>query len=178
MSTNYYSWTFLVDADAPVPAPDAVRPLIQSVSAECRGVDIESRGDWCAWTLARMGRRAGSAALDFFEGGADETRVVDEDEQPWGVTLVRGDAVDSARSLVAALRRRAREDAAWFIPFFNDGRWDDAEILELIARPVIQDRDEGVGPGYCMATLAGLDDLLEDAQAQGKAVAHVRVLFE
>lgn len=178
MSTNYYSWTFLVDADAPVPAPDAVRPLIQSVSAECRGVDIESRGDWCAWTLARMGRRAGSAALDFFEGGAVETRVVDEDEQPWGVTLVRGGAVDSARSLVAALRRRAREDAAWFIPFFNDGRWDDAEILELIARPVIQDRDEGVGPGYCMATLAGLDDLLEDAQAQGKAVAHVRVLFE
>jgi hypothetical protein len=178
MSTNHYSWTFLVDADAPVPAPDAVRPLIQSVSAGCLGVDIESRGDWCAWTLARMGRRAGSTALDFLEGGTGETRVVDEDDQPWGVTLLRGGAIDSARSLVEALRRRAREDAAWFIPFFNDSRWDDAEILELIARPRFGRGDEGVGPGYCMATLAGLDDLMKDAQAQGKAVAHVRLLVE
>jgi hypothetical protein len=178
MSTNYYSWTFPVDANAPTPAAAAVRPLIRSVSAECLGVDIESRGDWCACTLARMGRRAGSTALDFLEGGSDETRVIDEDDQPWGVTVIRGGAVESARSLVEALRRRAREDAAWFIPFFNDGRWEDPEILELIASPVIQRRDEGVGPGYCMATLAQLDILLHEAAAQGKAIAHVRLLFE
>lgn len=178
MSTNYYSWTFMVDAQARVPAPAAVRPLIQSVSGECLGVDIVSRGDWCAWTLVKMARRAGSAALDFLEGTAEEARVVDEDEQPWGVTMLRTSAVESARVVVDALRLRTREDAAWFIPFFKDGRWTDAEILALIAKPEVASRDEGVGPGYCMATLNGLADLLRDAEAQGKAIAHVRLLFE
>jgi len=178
VSTNYYSWTFMVDADAPVPGPDSVRPLIQSVSAECLGVDIVSRGDWCAWTLVKMARRAGSTALDFLEGSADETRVVDEDGQPWGVTMLRTSAIESARALVEALRRRTREDAAWFVPFFNEGRWNESEILALVARPEVASRDEGVGPGYCVTTLNELGDRLQDAATQGKAVAHVRLLFE
>jgi len=178
MSTNYYSWTFMVDAQAQVPAPDAVRPLIQSVSAECRGVDIVSRGDWCAWTLVKMARRADSAALDFLEGTAEETRVVDDDDQPWGVTMLRTSAIEPARAVIEALRRRMREDAAWFIPFFNDSRWNDSEILALIARPEVESRDEGVGPGYCVGVLNELAGLLRDAQAEGKAIAHVRLLLE
>jgi hypothetical protein len=176
MSTNFFSWTFPIDAAAPEPAPGEVDALIGKVSGDCLGVDIVSRGDWFAWTLVKMARSAGSRALDFFEGIATETRVVSTAGHAWGVAILQADAVESARAVVDALRSRSREDAAWFIPFFTGGRWGEAEIRGLITQPDFDAGDEGVGPGYFMSHLAWLGAVLEEAQADGMAIAHVRFL--
>ena len=165
----------MVDAAAPAPAPDEASRLIQLVSSERRHVDIESRGDWCAWTLVKMARSAGSLAPDFFERGTGETRLVGADGHAWGYTMLRADALASASAVIEALRARACEDVEWF---FQGGRWNDAEIRQPIVKPGVNRDDEGVGPGYVVYHLAGLGDLPKDALASGKAVAHVRFLNE
>jgi len=178
MSTNHYSWTFPVDPASPLPAPAEVDALVQKVSGECLGVDIMSRADWFAWTLVRMARRAGSTALDFFEGTPAEARVVGSHGYAWGVTILPAGAVAAALKVIDALRVRCSDDLAWCLPFFSGGRWNEAEIRQLIEQPEIGSGDEGVGPGFFIAHLRFLGAVLKEACADGMAIAHVRLLNE
>ncbi|MBW8759236.1 MAG: hypothetical protein JF586_16625 [Burkholderiales bacterium] len=178
MSTNFFSWTFPIDPASPVPAPAEIDALVQKVSGECLGVDVMSRGDWFAGTLVRMARRAESTALDFFEATPAEVRVVGSHGYAWGVTILQAGAVASALTLIDALRARCSDDPAWCIPFFTGGRWDEAEIRQLIGQPDFDGGDEGVGPGYFIAHLRFLGAVLKEASADGMAIAHVRFLNE
>jgi len=176
MSTTYFSWTFPLDPDATVPAANEINDLMRRVSDDYVCEFIASRGDWFAWTLVRMAREFGISTLDFFEGAPDERRVVGDDGGKWGFKLLNFNDIESTQVSIATLLGKVQGQIDLLVPFFRGSRWGDAEIRGLIAEPVSNSDDEGIGPGFFFETLHGLAGVLRNAQTHGQVVAHVRVL--